>query len=209
MILFLLAYLGGVLTIVSPCILPVLPFVFARSDRPFLSSGLPGNPGGDDLALSADGRFVFEAMRWADKVAVYNLANALSAGFGPADLVGYIAAGVKPHGMLVSANNQWLYVANRFAQAGRLEGSVSVFSVPKAETDPARSFVSSAVVGCGAYRIISSPDGLVLWVIAQSSNAVVGVSASRLRTDPAHAILTTVRVGPIPLDEVLVALKAA
>jgi cytochrome c biogenesis protein CcdA/thiol-disulfide isomerase/thioredoxin len=41
MILFLLAYLGGVLTIVSPCILPVLPFVFARSDRPFVRSGLP------------------------------------------------------------------------------------------------------------------------------------------------------------------------
>jgi cytochrome c biogenesis protein CcdA/thiol-disulfide isomerase/thioredoxin len=41
MILFVLAYLGGVLTIVSPCILPVLPFVFARADRPFASSGLP------------------------------------------------------------------------------------------------------------------------------------------------------------------------
>ncbi len=41
MILFLLAYLGGVLTIVSPCILPVLPFVFARADRPFVRSGLP------------------------------------------------------------------------------------------------------------------------------------------------------------------------
>ncbi|KGM31346.1 hypothetical protein [Inquilinus limosus] len=41
MLLFLLAYLGGVLTIVSPCILPVLPFVFARADRPFLGSGLP------------------------------------------------------------------------------------------------------------------------------------------------------------------------
>jgi cytochrome c biogenesis protein CcdA/thiol-disulfide isomerase/thioredoxin len=41
MILFLLAYLGGVLTIISPCILPVLPFVFARPDRPFVSSGLP------------------------------------------------------------------------------------------------------------------------------------------------------------------------
>jgi cytochrome c biogenesis protein CcdA/thiol-disulfide isomerase/thioredoxin len=39
--LLLLAYLGGVLTIVSPCILPVLPFVFARTDRPFLSNGLP------------------------------------------------------------------------------------------------------------------------------------------------------------------------
>ena len=41
MILFLLAYLGGVLTIVSPCVLPVLPFVFARADRPFARSGLP------------------------------------------------------------------------------------------------------------------------------------------------------------------------
>src|SRR5262249_14623065 len=39
--LFVLAYLAGVLTIISPCILPVLPFVFARSDRPFFLSGLP------------------------------------------------------------------------------------------------------------------------------------------------------------------------
>lgn len=41
MILFLLSYLAGVLTIVSPCILPVLPFVFARADRPFLRNGFP------------------------------------------------------------------------------------------------------------------------------------------------------------------------
>ena len=41
MVLFILAYLGGVLTIVSPCILPVLPFVFARAGQPFLRSGLP------------------------------------------------------------------------------------------------------------------------------------------------------------------------
>lgn len=39
--LLLVAYLGGVLTVVSPCILPVLPFVFARSDRPFTSHALP------------------------------------------------------------------------------------------------------------------------------------------------------------------------
>jgi cytochrome c biogenesis protein CcdA/thiol-disulfide isomerase/thioredoxin len=41
MLIFLLAYLGGILTILSPCILPVLPFVFARADRPFLRNGLP------------------------------------------------------------------------------------------------------------------------------------------------------------------------
>lgn len=39
--LLVLAYLGGVLTIVSPCILPVLPFVFARTGQPFMKSGLP------------------------------------------------------------------------------------------------------------------------------------------------------------------------
>jgi cytochrome c biogenesis protein CcdA/thiol-disulfide isomerase/thioredoxin len=40
-LLLFLAYLGGILTILSPCILPVLPFVFARSNQPFLKSGLP------------------------------------------------------------------------------------------------------------------------------------------------------------------------
>jgi cytochrome c biogenesis protein CcdA/thiol-disulfide isomerase/thioredoxin len=41
MTLIFLAYLGGILTILSPCILPVLPFVFSRADKPFLKSGLP------------------------------------------------------------------------------------------------------------------------------------------------------------------------
>ena len=41
MLIILLAYLGGILTILSPCILPVLPFVFARADRSFLRSTLP------------------------------------------------------------------------------------------------------------------------------------------------------------------------
>ena len=41
MLLYLLAFVGGVLTIVSPCILPVLPFVFSRADQPFRRTGLP------------------------------------------------------------------------------------------------------------------------------------------------------------------------
>ena len=41
MVLLILAFLGGVLTIISPCILPVLPFVFAKADQPFRKSGLP------------------------------------------------------------------------------------------------------------------------------------------------------------------------
>lgn len=41
MLLLFLAFLGGMLTIASPCILPVLPFVFARAGKPFLKSTVP------------------------------------------------------------------------------------------------------------------------------------------------------------------------
>ena len=41
MLIYFLAFAGGVLTILSPCILPVLPFVFSRADQPFRRAGLP------------------------------------------------------------------------------------------------------------------------------------------------------------------------
>jgi hypothetical protein len=41
MTLLLVVFIGGVLSILSPCILPVIPFVFARGDQPFVRSGLP------------------------------------------------------------------------------------------------------------------------------------------------------------------------
>lgn len=41
MTLLIIAYLGGALTIFSPCILPILPFVFARAGQPFFRSTLP------------------------------------------------------------------------------------------------------------------------------------------------------------------------
>ncbi|MEO7655343.1 MAG: cytochrome c biogenesis protein DipZ [Sphingomicrobium sp.] len=41
MLILLLAYVGGILTILSPCILPVLPFVVARAGRSFARSTLP------------------------------------------------------------------------------------------------------------------------------------------------------------------------
>lgn len=41
MLIFSLSYIGGILTIFSPCVLPVLPFIFSRSDQSFRRSGLP------------------------------------------------------------------------------------------------------------------------------------------------------------------------
>jgi len=41
MTLIVLAYLSGVFTIATPCIIPILPFVLARADAPFRRGGLP------------------------------------------------------------------------------------------------------------------------------------------------------------------------
>jgi cytochrome c biogenesis protein CcdA/thiol-disulfide isomerase/thioredoxin len=41
MFFLFLSYIGGFLTILSPCILPVLPFVFAKANQSFYKSGLP------------------------------------------------------------------------------------------------------------------------------------------------------------------------
>jgi cytochrome c biogenesis protein CcdA/thiol-disulfide isomerase/thioredoxin len=76
MALFLLAYLGGVLTIVSPCILPVLPFVFARADRPFVRSGLPMLVG-MAVSFAAIATLAAVAGGWAVEVNQYGRAAAI------------------------------------------------------------------------------------------------------------------------------------
>jgi len=76
MILFLLAYLGGILTIVSPCILPVLPFVFARADRPFLRNALP-MLAGMALTFAAVATLAAVAGGWAVAANEYGRAGAL------------------------------------------------------------------------------------------------------------------------------------
>jgi cytochrome c biogenesis protein CcdA len=81
MALFLLAYLGGVLTIVSPCILPVLPFVFARADRPFVRSELPMLAG---MAVTFAAVATLAAVAGAWAVAVNQYGRAAPEREGPA-----------------------------------------------------------------------------------------------------------------------------
>ena len=67
MTLYVLSYLAGALTILAPCILPVLPFVFARADQPFVRSGLP-LLGGLALAFSGVATLAAFAGGWAAHV---------------------------------------------------------------------------------------------------------------------------------------------
>ena len=81
MTLFVLSYLAGALTILAPCILPVVPFVFARLDQPFLRSGLPLLVG---MALSfaavaslatVGGAWAADANEWGRGIALAVLAG--------------------------------------------------------------------------------------------------------------------------------------
>jgi cytochrome c biogenesis protein CcdA/thiol-disulfide isomerase/thioredoxin len=76
MTVVLLVFLGGVLTILSPCILPVLPFVFARSEQRFLTDGLPLLAG---MAVTFAGIATLAAVggAWAVRVNQYGRLAAL------------------------------------------------------------------------------------------------------------------------------------
>jgi cytochrome c biogenesis protein CcdA/thiol-disulfide isomerase/thioredoxin len=95
MILVLLVFLGGVLTILSPCILPVLPFVFARSEQKFLTNGLPLLIG---MAATFAGIATLAAVggAWAVRVNQYGrlLAMVLLAAFGATLLSRRLADGM-------------------------------------------------------------------------------------------------------------------
>lgn len=82
MLLVLIVFLGGVLTILSPCILPVLPFVFTRSDRSFLTNGLP-MLGGMTVTFAGIATLAALGGAWAVRLNEYGrvLSLALLAGF--------------------------------------------------------------------------------------------------------------------------------
>jgi DNA-binding beta-propeller fold protein YncE len=68
-----------------------------------------------------------------------------------------------------------------------------------AETDPAKAVKASADAGCDPVRTIT--DGTTVWVTSRESNALLGFSASRLLSDPKHALEAQVNVGSAPIGE--------
>lgn len=76
MTLLILAYLAGVLTIATPCILPILPFVLARADQPFRRAGLPlllglaASFAGVAILASVAGNWAVEANQYGRLVAL-------------------------------------------------------------------------------------------------------------------------------------------
>jgi DNA-binding beta-propeller fold protein YncE len=175
-----------------------------------LGRGIGG--GAIEVAVTPDDRFAFVSLENNADIAVFNLQRALATGFGASDFVGTIPAGLAPVGLAVSPDGRWLYATSEVALGGRPspgtqapdaplggEGTLTVISVPRAETDPAGSVVSTVDAGCGPVRVITSADGSVVWVTARGSDRLLGFSAARLRTDPAQALIASVEVGEAPV----------
>jgi len=108
-----------------------------------------------------------------------------------------VRLGVSPIGVAMSRNGQWLYVTTQKRDRQADQGTLSVISVPRAESDPARSVQSTAAAGCDPGRVITT--GPTVWVTARASNALLAFSAGRLLSDPGRALIAKVRVGQAPI----------
>ena len=169
-----------------------------------------GGAGGIEVAVSPDGRYAFVTEEDSNRAAVFNLRRALTRGFGPADYVGGIPLGIAPVGMAISPGGRWLYVTSEVAvnagiphPAGN-QGTLTVVSLPRAETDPAASVVATVTAGCNPVRVVTSADGREVWITARESDDLLCFSAAALRADPARALVAIVRVGEAPVGLMLV-----
>ena len=109
MTVVLLVFMGGVLTILSPCILPVLPFVFARSEQRFLTNGLPLLAG---MAITFAGIATLAAVggAWAVRVNQYGRVAALV-------LLGAFAATLLSRRLADALSRPFVAVGNRLLRS--------------------------------------------------------------------------------------------
>jgi DNA-binding beta-propeller fold protein YncE len=157
------------------------------------------------VVVSRDDRFAFVAMQNSQNVAVFDLAKALAKHPGLRYFVGMIPIKGKPTGMAASVDGRYLYVVSRPGipvDSGM--GKLTIIDLPKAEIRPGSSVRKIEAAGCGAARVLASPDGKYVWVTAAGGNALEAFSATRLLSDPQHALVALVTVGPAPLGLVLV-----
>jgi len=155
----------------------------------------PSGSGAVEVLISPDDQFVFVTLQNSAEMAVFNLKTALTHGFGRSGFVGYVPLPKQPVGM--TTDGTWLYVVS-------LTGNLAVLNLREAETDPAESVFKTVRGGCGWARALYSGNGKVVWVTARQSDALLAFSAAKLRTDPAHALIASVKVGETPLGETLI-----
>jgi serine/threonine-protein kinase len=157
--------------------------------------------GAVEVGISPDDQFVFVTLQESAAMAVFNLQTALTHGFGSAAAVGKVSLSQQPVGLTFSPDTKLMYVTSMMKAKNQAEGegTVSVLDTALAETDPAKAVKTTADAGCDPVRAIT--DGTTVWVTSRESNALLGFSASRLLSNPQHALEAQVDVGSAPIGE--------
>jgi cytochrome c biogenesis protein CcdA/thiol-disulfide isomerase/thioredoxin len=186
MIIAVLAFLGGALTILSPCILPVLPFVFARSGQSFARSTAPLLAG---MAVAFSGIATLAAVggAWAVRINDYGrlLALILLAASGLTLLSEHAAAWM---------TRPFVAIGNRLlsSNANRAEGGI----------------LSSLVLGVATGFLWAPCAGPILGLILTGA-AINGPSAQTTLLLFAYALggITSLAVAMLAGSRVFVVLK--
>ncbi len=137
---------------------------------------------------------------------MFNLTKAPAHSSGTSGFVGMIPINGHPTGMAASPDGRYLYVVSRpEINVNSGMGTLAVVDMRKARAKPGPSVVRQQVnAGCGAARVLASPDGKYVWVTAAGGNALEAFSATKLLSNPRHALVARVAVGGAPLGLVLV-----
>jgi DNA-binding beta-propeller fold protein YncE len=164
----------------------------------------PYGSGAVQVAISPDDKFAFVTLQNSADMVVFNLASALTNGFGPSDVVGRIKLGQQPVGMAISPDGNWLYATSiaKTKTPNPSEGTLTVIDLHRAEVAPSKAVKSTVTAGCSPVRVITA--GNDVWVTSRESDAVLGFSAASLRTDPSHALIARVNVGAAPIGLIMV-----
>jgi len=189
----------------------VIDVAAAEQGRPHAVLGTlaaPRGTGAIEVAVTRNTELAFVSLEYSGNIAVFSLRRALASGFGPADYLGAIPAGEAVVGLALSPDGRWLYATSELARGAgpsrNAQGSLSVISVPRAATDPARAVAATVTAGCQPVRVITSADGAVAWVTARGSNTLLGFSTALLRSHPARALIARAGVGEAPVGLALV-----
>jgi DNA-binding beta-propeller fold protein YncE len=164
----------------------------------------PYGKGAVEVAISPNSKFAFVTLQDSADMVVFNLASALTNGFGPSDIVGRIKLGQQPVGMAISPDGNWLYATSmaRTKTPHPSEGTITVINLHRAEAKPSSAITSVVTAGCSPVRLLAS--GSDVWVTSRESDTLLCFSATSLRTNPAHSLIARVNVGAAPLGVVMV-----
>jgi DNA-binding beta-propeller fold protein YncE len=164
--------------------------------------------GGDEVALSGNGRYAFVTEENTADVAVYDLGGLLTGGASPghgaqAREIGSVRVPPSPSGIAMSPGGSRIYVVSQYVTASSVYGELSAISVARAEQDPVRALIGSISAGCDPVRLALSGNGRIAWVTNRQGNTV---SAFRLNPAGGPAIggfAGSVRVGSSPVGVTL------